>query len=188
MKKVMLSAALVLAAFSCKKKEEVKPENPVNPNETELITTLLWSFTEGSNASEFKFKDVDGEGGNAPTIDTIRLKANTTYTTVITLLDETKNPADTISNEVMEEDDEHQFFFVSSEIAGLTISYESYDVDANNVPLGILPKVVTGNTTGIGKIKVTLKHQAEDKPKTGNGDSSIGDTDIEVTFPVKITN
>jgi hypothetical protein len=191
MKKLILSLTIVsILSFSCKRSED-DPKDPINPNENELITTFQLVLTEDgtSNVSTFTFRDEDGDGGNEPSdFDTIRLSTNKTYHGEIFLLDESKSPADTISIEVAEEAEEHQFFYSTSGISGLSVSYSSGDVDANGVPLGLFPEIVTGANTGIGTITFVLKHQETDKPTSGSGNSSLGSTDIEIAFPTKITN
>lgn len=184
----LLSVAVIftIVALSCKKKDDPKPSNPHNTNEEELITTLKLILTEDgtSNVSTFQFVDLDGAGGNAPTVDQIVLEAGKTYHGRIILLDQTKSPEDSISNEVGEEADAHQFFYTVSS-ANLTVSYT--DFDTHGVPLGLYPDLVTG-TAGTGTLKITLKHQPDQKPTSGTGDSSIGETDVEVTFDVTIQN
>ena len=133
------------------------------------------------------YRDLDGDGGNDPIIDTIRLDANMDYTVELLLLDETKNPIDTISHEIEEEKNEHQFFFSKIGTYNLTTTY--LDFDDNGVPLGlnIQLNTTTGFTEKTNKFQVVLKHQPGEKPTTGTtGDESIGDTDIEVNFPILI--
>lgn len=173
---------------SCKK-DPVKPDEVNNVNQGELITTMKLTFTDQANSSnvvEAIFKDGDGDGGLDPTkLDTIRLESGKIYDVEILLLDETKNPADTISHEVEEEAVEHQFFFTATG-AGVTIDYS--DADDNGVPVGLLSEWTTGAATADknGKVKIVLKHQGTDKPTSGTGDPAIGDTDIEVNFPILI--
>lgn len=172
--------------FSCKRKDDPKPSLPENPNEEELITTLKLLLTEGGSGTvySFVFKDVDGAGGNAPIIDNIVLPANKSFTGEIILLDESKSPVDSISNEVKEEGDEHQFFYTIAN-ANLSHSYAPGDADGNSVPIGLSPNFTTGSTS-TGTLTVVLKHQPEVKPTSGNGDISKGETDIEVVFNVTI--
>ncbi len=183
-KNTILLLILALLAFACKKKDDPKPSDPKDTNEEELITTLKLILTEDgtSNVSVFQFADLDGPGGNAPVQDNIVLEAGKLYHGEIILLDQTKTPADTISHEVEEEADEHQFFFTVNG-ADLTVTYTDYD--SHGVPLGLLPQLTTG-AAGSGTLKVTLKHQPEVKPTSGNGDITKGETDIEVTFNVTI--
>ncbi|MFN3405008.1 MAG: hypothetical protein ACK40G_12985 [Cytophagaceae bacterium] len=187
MKKVDLLQLLVLVCLtvftSCKKDKKEVPA-PHNPNEEELITTLKLIFTdEEENESEFIFEDIDGNGV-AERLDTIRLSSNKTYHVEIILLDKSKNPVDTISHEIEEEGDHHQFFFTAK---GVEVTFGYEDEDENGVPIGLLTKWITGGATTnkSGKVEVVLKHQ-DDKPKTGNGNADLGETDIEVDFPVLI--
>jgi hypothetical protein len=173
-----------LSMFNCKKDKDDAP-SPQNPNEQEQITTLRLIVSEGSTVVDtFSFTDIDGPGGNAPTIENIALRANKNYTATVLLLDQSKNPVDTISNEVAEEDDEHQFFYT---VSGANLTVTPTDVDANGVPVGLEASFVTG-AASTGNLTVVLKHQPDVKPTSGNGDSTLGETDVEVTFAVNITN
>jgi hypothetical protein len=178
---IMLSGAMFVA---CKKKDDPKPSNPQNPNEQELITTLKLILTEDgtTNVSTFQFADLDGPGGNPPTQDNILLSANKTYHGRIVLLDQTKNPVDSVSNEVEEKKDIHEFFFTP---AGVNITSTYTDFDTHGVPVGLYPDFATG-AASTGTLKITLKHQPGLKPTSGNGDITIGETDIEVTFNVSV--
>lgn len=205
--KTILSVLLVVAVVSaCKKdkKEEPKPSNPVNPNESEVITTMKVYIKDSvtmSNitGSPFIFKDADGDGGNAggflpAAVDSlIALQAGTTYYGEIILLDETKTPVDTISNEVVEEGAQHMFFFEQKDPAGnpytvtltgsgIKITYS--DLDANNRGIGQKFKVNTSATTSGTQypFRVTLRHQ----PNAKNGTFAPGETDVEVRYKIKV--
>lgn len=155
--------------------------NPPNPNEEELITTVILNFlnlTTGQTLT-FEFDDPDGEGGNPPVrFDSIRLASNSTYDLEILLLDRSKTPVDTVSEEIEEEADEHQFFFTPVN-ADVSIVY--LDFDKNNVPLGLKSRWTTGNISN-GAVNIVLKHQPGIKPTSGAGDPNIGETDVEVEF------
>jgi hypothetical protein len=175
----LLSAALaVTTIFTSCKKDDDDPQNPNDPNESELITTVRINFTDSAGIApnvSVVFRDLDGDGGNAPTrFDTIRLQPSTTYFTEILLLDESKLPSDTISNEVAEEANDHIFFFLH---IGTDIATTYRDQDSNGLPLGLSTRWVTG-TTGSGTSRVTLKHQ----PGVKDGTQAPGETDIELTF------
>jgi hypothetical protein len=155
---------------------EVKPDD-----ENELITTVILKFTEQgtTNVSTFKSSDPDGEGGNPPVIDAISLKANTTYSVGIQLLDESKTQPVDITKEVEEEAEDHLFLYTASPTSLLT--YTAEDKDSNNYPIGLAGKAVTG-TTGTGKLKVQLRHQ----PGNKNGTATPGSDDVNVDFDLKI--
>ena len=170
---------MTLALSSCKK------EDPIIPNEEELITTLKYTLTPngGGAAVVLSFKDLDGDGGNAPIIIGGTLVSNKTYTGVLVLLNEQETPAENITTEIKEEDKNHQFFFQTN-ITGLTVAYSDQDADGN--PLG-LESTLTTTGAGNGTLTITLRHEPN-KSATGvaNGDitNAGGETDIEVTFDI----
>ncbi|MCE7069459.1 hypothetical protein LZG74_04055 [Dyadobacter sp. CY327] len=151
-------------------------------DENELITSVTLKFTEDgtTNVQSFSYKDADGDGGNAPTqFDTVALKPNKTYAVTIELLDESKTPADNITEEVAEESDEHLFVYTPSPSALLTYTYG--DKDENNFPIGLIGKAVT-TAAGLGKLKVQLRHQ----PDTKNGTPGPGSDDVNLDFNLKV--
>ena len=175
----ILSLTVVAASlFTSCKKDDDDPKNPGDPNETELITTVRINFTDSAGLAPnatVVFRDLDGDGGNAPSrFDTIRLQPSTTYFTEILLLDESKLPADTISIEVADEANDHLFFFLHT---GVNIVTTYLDQDSNGLPLGLSTRWVTG-AAGSGTSRVTLKHQ----PGVKDGSQAPGETDIELTF------
>lgn len=206
--KTILSTLLVMILFlvSCKKNknEDPAPNNPVNPNESEVITTMkiyVKDSTTGNfiTGSPFIFKDPDGDGGNAggflPTVadSIIGLTANTTYLAEIILLDETKTPVDTISNEVVSEGQDHMFFFeqtspsgtpYSVTLSGANVKITYLDLDANNRGIGQLFKIRTVAATGGLQypFRITLRHQ----PGVKDGTYAPGETDVEVKYKVKV--
>jgi ketosteroid isomerase-like protein len=95
------------------------------------------------------------------------------------LLDKSKNPVDTISNEVKEEADEHLFFFTPSNSDALSVTINDKDSKGRN--LGLKTSWVTKKATN-GTLKVKLMHQ----PGVKDGTSANGDTDVEIDFPLVI--
>lgn len=178
-----LVAICAIFLFGCEK----EPDEPEITNEEEVITTLTYTLTPvgGGDVVVLQFKDLDGDGGNDPIITTDTLMADTMYTGVIQLLNETENPAEDITEEVREEDEEHQFFFESS-TSGLSVAYK--DQDADGKPVGIESTLTTGNA-GTGILKVTLRHEPSKSAmgvSTGDITNAGGETDIEVSFPIII--
>lgn len=188
LKSVLLILISGVTFCSCKK-DSVNVTNPVNPNETELITTVKFIIAPTSNPLAkvyVSYRDLDGDGGNAPTIDTIRLGANTEYNVQVLVLDETKNPIDTTSKKIEVEKNIHQFFYSKIGTYNLTVTY--LDFDDHNVPVGLNIKLNTtsGLTEKSNRFKIVLKHQPGLKPTSGAGDETLGETDIEVNFPILI--
>jgi hypothetical protein len=170
---MIISMALYLG--SCKDKNP-KPDNPPE-NETELITTVILALRDSttSGISYCIFRDADGPGGNPPSrFDTVKLSANHTYFTQISLLDESKTPTDTVSNEVREEADDHLFVFTPD---GVNIGVSITDKDDHQLPVGLLSTWRTGAASS-GKIHVVLRHQ----PGVKDGTAGPGETDVDVNF------
>lgn len=181
MKLFLAIGILALTAFlaACKKNNPETP--PVPTNEEELITTFKITFTDPNGVNptyEAVFRDIDGAGGNEPTtFDTIRLKANSTYQASIQFLNESIFPADSITNEILQEASDHLLCF---NINGANVSIQRTDSD------GVFEIGLTSNwiTTGIsnGNVTISLKHQ----PGIKNGNCDIGDSDIELNFVTNI--
>lgn len=162
-------------------------DDPTIPNQEEVITTLTYTLTpdSGGNAVVLSFQDLDGDGGNAPIITTGILTANTTYTALLELQNETVEPAESITDEIQAEAEAHQFFFQTT-LNDLEVIYNDQDADGN--PIGLTTTVTTGNSD-TGTITITLKHEPN-KFATDviNGDitNAGGETDIEITFGVDV--
>ncbi len=156
---------------------------PAPVNEEEVITTMNVTLTAGSQPTvTLQSQDLDGDGPNAPVINISgNLAANTTYAGTIELLNETETPAEDITEEVEEEDEEHQFFFtVSGAIASVTYS----DQDGGGNPVGISFELMTGDA-GSGSLQITLRHEPK-KPNDGTLADAGGETDIAQTFNVTV--
>lgn len=153
-------------------------------DENELITTVKLNFTANGSTQTFSYSDPDGDGGQAPVINDITLKANTTYSLTIELLDESKTPVSNITDEVSTQRDEHLFIYTPSPSTLLTYIYG--DKDANNLNVGLTGSVQTG-AAAIGKLKVQLRHQPPvgGKPSK-DGTAAPGSDDVNIDFNVTI--
>ncbi|MBA4852650.1 hypothetical protein [Emticicia sp. BO119] len=175
----LFAFALLFSLVACKDTSvDVEEEN-------ETITTVKLNFTSGGTTQTFVFNDPDGDGGNAPTkFDNISLKPNTSYTLTVELLDESKNPSESITEEVKEESDEHLFVFTPSPASLFTYTYG--DKDARNFPIGLTGTLQTG-ATGTGKLKVQLRHQPPVNGKEVKDGTPIpGSDDVNLDFNVNI--
>ena len=172
-------SAIALTISSCVKDPEI--EDP-----EEVITTLNYTLTpaSGGSAVTLSFQDLDGDGGMDATYTVGDLAANTTYSGSIELLNESETPAEDVTEEIEEEDEEHQFFFSATN--GISITYD--DADPNGNPIGLANTLTTG-AAGNAAITVILRHEP-DKDASGVADGDItnagGETDIEVTFDVTV--
>ena len=110
---------------------EDEVNDPPIPNEEEVITTLTYTLTGAGSVHTFTFQDLDGDGGNAPSITVDTITSGVTYSGSLTLLNEIENEDVTI--EIFEEAEEHQSF--QSSDPALSV-YD--DDDENQQPIGLL--------------------------------------------------
>lgn len=182
----------------------------------EVITTVRLALKDSATnvIKIYAYKDPDGDGGTAGsflnesgTHDTLMLLSNTTYFTQVYILDESKNPTDSTSNVIAgAESNEHMLFFNGNPAAtgnnantilnsnvpytvqtnGSNVAIKYLDIDNGNPQrsLGLKTRWRTAaSSAGITyPLTVTLKHQ----PGVKNGTYSPGETDVELTFKVKI--
>ena len=181
----VLITGIMLVMLSCRKHESDEP--PTAPvNEEELITTVRMHFTPdgGGDTTTLSFTDLDGDGGNAPVIIGDTLMGSATYDAWLELFNELTG--DTITHEIEEDAEAHQFFFQEN---GGTLAFVSYDdADANGHPIGLRSTWQSSGVTD-GTITILLRHEP-DKSAPGVSDGDItnagGETDIEVTLPYRV--
>lgn len=183
-KKIYVLGFAFLMIFSACKKDKVTVTNPPAPtNEEELITTFKITFIDPTNTNPDVvaiFRDIDGPGGNAPTLfDTLRLKSNTVYNASIQFLNEAVNPIQDITPEILEEATDHLVCFSPS---GVNLQIIRTDSDGQ-YEIGLRSKWATGNASS-GNTVISLRHQ----PGIKNGTCAVGDTDIELNFVTIIAN
>jgi len=171
-------ALLAIAMIGCS-----DDDTPVVINEEEVITTVILTLTpESGDQVVLTTQDLDGDGPDEPvTITTGSFNENTQYQGAVRFLNETETPAEEITNEVIEEADEHQVFYTVSNGLNITTTYQ--DEDSNGNPLGVSIILETGAVSE-GNLTVTLRHEPV-KPNDGL-DSAGGETDITRTFDVTI--
>ena len=163
-------------------------DDPEVVNQEELITTLTATLTPSGGGTDIVLKsvDLDGDGPDAPVISvSANLIANTTYTGELKVENETESPAENITLEVLEEDEEHQFFFTpTNNIA--TTTYNDMDGDGN--PIGVQFSLTT-TTAATGSLTITLRHEPM-KTASGVSDGDItnagGETDVQAVFPITV--
>lgn len=174
----LIAALLVLVSIAgCKK-------DPVDPNESELITTVKVVLTEKVSGTQtiYEFKDLDGVGGAAPSkFDEIVLARGKVYGCNLQLLNESKTPADDITLEVFAEGTDHQIYLTPSNALAVV---SDYSLDKKGLPLGITSTWTAAAAAGTGTMNVTLKH----KPgvKAAGDPVSKGETDISIDFKLSV--
>ncbi len=195
---LVLTVALVVTAMlyltSC-------GDDPEKENAPELITkiTLTFSPAGGGDPIIVNAVDPDGEGPQDLAAEgPIELVEGVTYILSITLFNDLLAPGEEgydLTEEILEEADEHQFFFGfsndvfssptgSGNIAPSTGSINYEDEDANGLPVGLVTRWTTGAAQSDKFFRVMLKHLPEIKSATST--SADGETDADVTFTLNI--
>ena len=173
-------AFVVVSLTGCNK------ETPAAEDENELITTVRLKFTQqGSAVQTFEFRDIDGDGGMAPSkFDRVTLRPNTTYTLTVEFLDESKTPTDDITQEIKKEQDEHLVVFTPAPANLLTYTYGDKDSKGFNVGLTGTAKTAAAGT---GTLRVQLRHQPPvGEVATKNGNPGPGSDDVNLNFNLTV--
>ena len=180
-KQIFFYLFTALLISSCSSDEDEVDEIPELINEEEVITTVVLTFDSSDNPTQTIRWAVEEDNSSK----VINLKANTDYQVGISFLDET-DPSDVedITEEVIEEADEHQVFYDFSDVS---ISYSSgtndtIDSDGNPV---YLESLWTASSSGSGIVQAFLIHEPTTKTGTSR-DSFGGETDVAIDIPITI--
>jgi hypothetical protein len=188
----------VITIIGCSNDDDVAPEEE---NEVEVFTDVTLVFTNTADVNDVvraSAQDPDGTGiQELQILDAITLAGDTEYTLTYEILN-ALDPADIedIGDEILEEDNEHQFFFSFTEnvfanptgngnidAAADPINYN--DADENGNPVGLSSTWTTSSTASSGaSFTVRLQHQPD--VKTASSGSNDGDTDFALTFALNI--
>ena len=181
-----LALVASVALFSCEKDEVTAI------NEEELITTITAIYTpvEGGTAITLQYKDLDGDGANAPVITVSSPFAqNKTYNGTLTIKNEAANPAEDITPEIVAEGVDHQLFYQKTgTLSPFTYGTATSNFDTNGKPVGLQSVFMTTGAAN-GTLKITLRHlpnKSAANVASGNITNAGGATDAEVTFPISV--
>ena len=159
-------------------------ETPEEVHEEEVITTFTATLVPQSKGTTITLKsqDLDGDGPNEPVVTVSgSLSAGVVYDGTIELLNETEDPAEDITEEVEEENVEHQLFYTIGAGLDVTTAYANFYDNKDNLGTEF---TLTAGATSSGELTFTLRHEPT-KPNTGLGDAG-GETDITVTFNLTV--
>jgi len=118
--------------------------------EEEEISQVVLTFTpeNGEDAVTATWLDADGDGSGAPSIDDIALAEGVTYTLTMTLANTLGSTDEDITAEILEEDEDHMFFFSFTDgiyadpsgdgnVDNRSDPLNYNDQDANGQPVGL---------------------------------------------------
>lgn len=176
MKRFILAVTVLLLA-GC---DSVQPTYS-GPGEQELITRVTVRLERGSEVYTATASDPDGDGAGF-VIEELVLPSDAVLEGTIEVADDINQ--ELISDEVAEEADEHQFFYLPEDGVRDRIVVEATDTDENGLPVGLqfTLRVLPGPEAS-GVLRVILSHY-DSEPKDGVNRS--GETDIDLAFPVRI--
>ena len=179
-KQLLWLACIVLVTASCNKDEQ----NVTPTDDNEAITTATLTLTNKATPTESVTATIEnlnttGDFSKA----TLNLKANTTYTGVVTLLDKTKTPVLDATQEIKDKANEHLFVYTPSPASLLTVTLTDKDTNPapGPFPIGLTTEMRTG-AAGTGSLNVVLRHQ----PGSKNGTPTPGTSDLDTNFPVVV--
>ena len=194
----LLTALLLvgaLAFLSGCDKDDPEPENI-----PEAITKVELTFSSvGAADVVVTATDPDGDGPQNYTLSgPINLARNRSYTLTVDLFNELAPVNSTeyfIGLEVLEEADEHMFFYgwtgnIFSDPAGngnidnRTDVVNYLDEDNKGLPLGLFTDWTTVNGSAPGTLRIVLKHQPGIKSAAST--AGDGESDLDVTFNVSV--
>ena len=184
------AALTLLSTAACNRNDDDTPE----PEEQELITTLQMILTPqgGGTTDTVIYKVQNGFGSTAPgiiQIDTMVLRAGTTYDARMRVLNESETPAEDITTEIESEKDDHLFLFSSDPATGAgAVAVTGGNKDNQGLPYNLKVQITpVVHAVGNSQLTVTLLHEPTNKSATTVA-AAGGETDLEAVFPVRITN
>lgn len=194
--------ALILTTGGC-------PGDPTDPepegNEEEVVTAVELTFAPSGGGADVVAIWEDPENDGAPVIDDIVLADGETYALSIRFLNQLEDPAENITEEIEEEDDEHQVFIYGDAVDGpgtdspatAIVTHEYDDQDGDGLPIG-LANTIVATGTGTETFSVMLRHLppendaavkveglAEDFAADGTN-GIAGDVDADVDFNLTV--
>ncbi len=186
----LINVASILIA--CKKND---PKNPVSTIAQEQITTIILNGYNHNNPNDTKHKfmvkweDLDGDGGKAPSIDSLVLDTGFEYLVNLLVIDKTKTPFDTISKTLETLKNIHQFFYTPSASLQhkLYASIKEFDTNKPPLPFGmeVHLNVMSDELYSLpvlGSLNIVLSHY-DGIPKTA---TKSPESDIDITIPLRL--
>ena len=167
-------AASTLLFASCERHEE-----------GELITTVEFIVSHSGSSTQTQFEDLDGPGGQDPNFpDTLVLNIGQSQAELKFWNKSLSSPI-SITDEILEEAEDHLVcwdWIPDQPDDQDLMNISRTDKDPKGLELGLTADLnVKSGSSSTGIIRCTLKHQ----PGIKTGSCALGETDVEVNFPVR---
>lgn len=172
-------------------------EDPEIENDGEVITDVILNFQEldatgnlVGAVTTFTASDPQGiEVGASPAIDNVTLTKGKTYQLNIEVRNSIEN--EDITEEILEEGDEHQFFFLGTAFVGSPVLTYQYD-DISGELIGVKGIVTVAASPGFNNanMRIILRHDLDKNfpgatnPSFENFVQAGGESDLDITFPL----
>lgn len=158
-------------------------DNTNSSNTKETITTLELQYSSTLCGATVAFaRDLNSVSGKKPSIDTIRMFKDCFYDVRLKFSNESNQTSIDLTNELNTKGTEHLVCFTLSGISNTNLQISRSDIDANSIAIG-LKSIWEVVNKGKGTINIQLKHQPNG---TKNGSCNVGETDVQVNFPIII--
>ncbi|MDF2158083.1 hypothetical protein [Algoriphagus sp. CAU 1675] len=173
-------------------------EDPVMENEGEVITDVNLNFTELDDSGNpvgltFTFNASDSEGieiGGSPVVQTVTLTKGKTYRMEIEVKNTIEN--EDITEEILEEAAEHQFYFLGTAFVGSSAPLTYIYDDESGELIGVRGIVTVEEFPGFNnaEMRIVLRHDLDknypgaDDPNFENFVLAGGETDLDIRFPL----
>jgi hypothetical protein len=149
-------------------------------NEEEMINQVQLNLNSDGSTQVVKWVDEDGDGGNNPVLpDTLYLNVDSSYSVMLEFSHIHDGETKSINPEIKDESNDHLVCFTNSVGGAIQIMID--DEDGNGLSLGLQSTWKAIDSTS-SMMKIALKHQ----PGIKNGQCDLGETDVEVEFPIVI--
>jgi hypothetical protein len=177
---LLFAFLFMLGITACSKHDDHNDHD--HDHENELITTVKLHVIETgtSDTVSYVWQQVGGPG-TAIMVDSMLLKQGKIYEVFTEVLDESKTPANNVTEAIRMDANSHRFVYTSN-ISSLLLQVLDFDTQNPAMELGLKFRITTPDVMGSGNLKCILKHYTSSEPKTKG--VHTGSTDIEVQFPL----
>ncbi len=193
MKKMMhnglrfLFVGLVAVAAACSDDDDTDGAE----TDQELITSVNLILTSASETL-MGSADLQDDGTFAITSPN-PLDANTDYAISFEILNEEEDPVEDVTEEIREEAEEHQIFYVTTGDLSVVVTdteadYENGNMEGDDLPVG-LAATLTTSIAESATLRATLRHlpPVNGVPqKTANTVITDGESDFDLTFDITV--
>ncbi|MCP4916118.1 MAG: hypothetical protein GY913_04275 [Proteobacteria bacterium] len=172
-----------------------------------VTTSVVLNFTPTAGGDTLTFQWSDPEDDGNPVVDDILLTggADQEFEVTVEFWNDLEDPAEDVTVEIAEQDEDHQIFFTGSGVEGpatgdnaaAIVEHAYADTDAGGLPVG-LTNTFTTLDPGTGELIVTLRHLPPENDEAvkvdglaedvaNGGFSAIGgENDVQVTFNIEV--